>query len=166
MTEKELQKYIQEHFPKENESCEWKAFSNLTHDVSGSKGDDVISCVSAIANMRGGHLIIGVEDKTLNLTGIQNFHNYTPENLPARLAGNCSNLVTEGLYVETHTATDTGKTVWIIHIPKHAPRKPVIAHKKAWQRLGDNLVTLTAEREAIILSEPLSNIEDWSEQII
>ena len=166
MTENELQKYIMERFPKENESCEWKAFSNLTHDVSGSKGNDVISYVSAIANMQGGNLIVEVEDKTLNITGIQNFHDYTAENLPARLAGNCTHLPTEGLYVESHTTTDTHKTVWIIHIPKHAPRKPVIAHKKAWQRLGDNLVKLTAEREAIILSEPLSNIEDWSAVIV
>ncbi|MFZ3089773.1 MAG: ATP-binding protein [Nitrospirota bacterium] len=166
MTEKELQKYIQELFPKENESCEWKAFSNLKHNVSGCKGDDVISYVSAIANMRGGNLIIGVEDKILNIAGIRNFHDYTPENLPARMAGNCTHFVTEGLYVETHTATDTNKTVWIIHIPKHAPRKPVIAHKQAWQRLGDNLVKLTVEREDIILSEPLSNIEDWSADIV
>ena len=156
MTDKELQKYIKVRFPKENESCEWKPFINLTHDVSGSKGNDVISYVSAIANMQGGNLIVGVEDKTLNIAGIRNFHDYTAENLPARLAGNCTHLPTEGLYVESHTTTDTHKTVWIIHIPKHAPRKPVIAHKKAWQRLGDNLVTLTAEREAIILSEPLA----------
>jgi len=166
MTGKELQDYIQEHFPKENEFCEWKSFRNLKHDISGSKGADVISYVSAIANMQGGNLIIGVEDKTLNITGIQNFHDYTPENLPARLAGNCANLSTEGLYVENHTATDTDKTVWIIHIPKHAPRKPVFAHKQAWQRVGDNLVKLTAEREGVILSEPLSNTEDWSEVIV
>ena len=81
MTEKELQKYIKERFPKENESCEWKAFSNLKHDVSGCKGNDVISYASAIANMQGGNLIIGVEDKTLNITGIQNFHDYTPDRM-------------------------------------------------------------------------------------
>ena len=166
MTENELQEYIQLYFPKENERCEWKAFGNLTHDVSGHKGEDVISYVSAIANMRGGHLVIGVEDQTLNITGIQNFHDYTPENLPARITGNCTHLVTEGLYVENYTTTDTNKTVWIIHIPKHAPRKPVIAHKQPWQRLGDNLVRLTHEREAAILSEPLSNIEDWSAAIV
>ena len=166
MTEKELQEYIQLHFPKENERCEWKAFGNLTYDVSGHKGEDVISYVSAIANMRGGHLVIGVEDQTLNITGIQNFHDYTPENLPARITGNCTHLITEGLYVENYTTTDTNKTVWIIHIPKHAPRKPVIAHKQPWQRLGDNLVRLTHERESAILSEPLSNIEDWSAAIV
>lgn len=166
MTEKQLHAYLQLHYPKENERCEWKAFSNLTHDVSGHKGEDVISYVSAIANMRGGQLVIGVEDKTLNIIGIQNFHDYTPENLPARIAGNCTHLVTEGLYVENITTIDTDKTVWIIHIPKHAPRKPVIAHKQPWQRLGDNLVRLTPEREASILSEPLSNIEDWSTAIV
>lgn len=82
------------------------------------------------------------------------------------MAGNCTHLVTEELYVESHTTIDTNKTVWIIHIPKHAPRKPVIVHKQAWQRLGDNLVKLTAEREAVILSEPLSNLEDWSAAIL
>lgn len=166
MTEKELQKYIQERFPKENESCEWKGFGNLTHDVSGRKGDDVISYVSAIANMEGGNLIIGVEDKTLNIIGIHKFHDYTPENLPARLLGNCPHLITEGLYVERHTTSDTGKMIWIIHIPKHAPRKSVIAHKQPWQRVGDNLVRLTPEREATILDEPLSNTKDWSAAVV
>lgn len=166
MTEKQLQAYLQLHYPKENERCEWKAFSNLTHDISGHKGADVISYVSAIANMRGGQLVIGVEDNILNIIGIQNFHDYTPENLPARMAGNCTHLITEGLYVENITTTDTDKTAWIIHIPKHAPRKPVIAHKQPWQRLGDNLIKLTPEREAAILSEPLSNIEDWSAAIV
>ncbi len=166
MTERQLQAYLQLHYPKENERCEWKAFSNLTHDVSGHKGADVISYVSAITNMRGGQLVIGVEDNTLNIIGIQNFHDYTPENLPARMVGNCTHLTTEGLYIENITTTDTNKTVWIIYIPKHAPRKPVIAHKQPWQRLGDNLIKLTPEREAAILSEPLSNIEDWSAAIV
>ena len=166
MTEKELQEYIKLHFPKENESCEWKGFSNLTHDVAGQKGHDVISYISAIANMNGGHIVVGVEDKTLNILGIKFFHDYTPENLPARLVGNCTNLTTEGLYVESITTIDTHKTVWIIHIPKHAPRKPVIAHKQAWQRLGDNLSKLTPERESTILSEPISITEDWSTAVV
>lgn len=166
MTDKDLQAYLQVHYAKENERCEWKNFSTLTHDVSGRKGDDVISYVSAIANMRGGHLVIGVEDKTLNISGIQNFRDYTPENLPARMSGNCTHLITEGLYVESITTTDTGKTVWIIHIPKHAPRKPVIAHKQAWQRIGDSLTKISQEREEAILNEPLHNIEDWSAAIV
>lgn len=166
MTEKDLQAYLQLHYANENERCEWKNFSNLTHDVSGRKGEDVISYISAIANMQGGHLVIGVEDKTLNIAGIQNFHDYTPENLPARMSGNCTHLITEGLYVESTTTTDTGKTVWIIHIPKHAQRKPVIAHKQAWQRIGDSLAKMSQEREEAILNEPLHNIEDWSAAIV
>ena len=166
MTEKELKEYIKLNFPKENESCDWKGFSNLTHDVAGKKGEDVISYISAIANMNGGHLVAGVEDKTLNILGIKNFHDYTPENLPPRLVGNCTNLITEGLHVESITTSDSHKTVWIIRIPKHAPRKPVIAHKQAWQRLGDNLLKLTPEREDAILSEPLNDTEDWSAAIV
>jgi len=39
MTEQELHQYLKEYFPKENEYCEWKAFSNLKHDVSGRAGE-------------------------------------------------------------------------------------------------------------------------------
>ena len=36
--------------------------------------------------------------------------------------------------------------MWVIHIPKHLSRRPVLAHKKAWQRIEDSLVELTQER--------------------
>jgi ATP-dependent DNA helicase RecG len=162
MTEQELHQYLKTHFPKENEHCEWKAFSNLRSDVSGRAGEDVISYVSAIANMEGGHLIMGVEDKTLAVLGIQQLHDYTPENFPFRILGNCTHLPSEGLQVEAFTTTDSNKTVWVLHIPKHAARQPVIAHRKAWQRSGDSLIELTASRKAAILIEPLHTIDDWS----
>lgn len=166
MTEAELKSYIQKHFPIENERCEWKLFNNLTHSVSARKGEDVISYVAAIANMEGGQLVIGVEDGTLEIKGIQNAHDYTPENLPHRLMGNCTNLNSEGLEVVQHVTSDTQKTVWIIHIPKHAPRKPVYAHKTAWQRKGDALLPMTTERETAILTEPTGKVSDWSAAVI
>ena len=162
MIEQELHQYLKAHFPKENEQCEWKAFRNLRSDVSGRAGDDVISYVSAIANMEGGHLVMGVEDKSLALLGIQQLHDYTPENLPFRILGNCTHLPSEGLKVDSFTTTDTHKTVWVLHIPKHSPRQPVIAHKKVWQRSGDSLIELTASRKAAILVEPLHTLDDWS----
>ncbi|MFM2327706.1 MAG: hypothetical protein RIR31_1908, partial [Bacteroidota bacterium] len=58
MTEIELQQYILDKYPKENTSVEWKAYSNLKNVVSGHEGDDIISYLSAIANMNGGVLII------------------------------------------------------------------------------------------------------------
>ena len=162
MTEAQLLAYIKLHYPKENESCEWKSFANLTHNVSAHKGEDIISYVSSIANMSGGHLVIGVEDKTLAIIGIKNFHDYTDENLPVRLMGNCTNLSSEGLRVESFVTSDTHKTIWVIHIPKHLARRPVYAHKTAWQRKGDNLIVLTKEREERILHEPIHHIDDWS----
>ncbi len=63
MTENELRDFLRQHYPFENKACEWKECKNLTHSVSGSKGDDIISYVSAIAKMEGGHLIIGVQDR-------------------------------------------------------------------------------------------------------
>ena len=38
MTAIELQNYLKAHYPKENESCEWKEFKNLKHSILGGKG--------------------------------------------------------------------------------------------------------------------------------
>lgn len=165
MTENELRAYLLANYPKEDESCEWKEFKNLSHAVSGSKGDDIISYISALANMAGGHLVIGVKDKTLEIVGIQDFHDYTPDNIRFRLLGKCTNLDSEELQVESFTCSDSGKTVWVIQVPRHRLRLPVYAHDKAWQRINDNLVPLRPERQEAILAEPI-NIVDWSAQFV
>ena len=72
----------------------------------------------------------------------------------------------EGLSIEEFITDDTHKTVWIIHIPKHLPRRPVLAHKKAWQRIEDSLVELTQERMSVILEEPIYSAQDWSAEIV
>lgn len=51
MTEQALQQYLIKQYPKEDEGCEWKEFKNLKNDFSGHEKDDVISYVSALANM-------------------------------------------------------------------------------------------------------------------
>ncbi|MCB9304337.1 MAG: putative DNA binding domain-containing protein [Lewinellaceae bacterium] len=165
MTEEELHTYLMRTYPHENDACEWKGWERLTSQVSGRKGDDVISYVSALANMKGGVLVIGIADKTGNILGVKDLHDYTPENLPYRLIGNCTNLSSEGLWVEEFITSDTQKTVWAVHIPAHLPRRPVYAHKTAWQRSGDSLIPLRPEREAAILQEPITVIEDWSREI-
>ena len=38
-------------YPQENARCEWKEFKNLKNSFCGDEKDDVISYVSAIANM-------------------------------------------------------------------------------------------------------------------
>ena len=68
MTELELQQYLLREYPQENARCEWKEFKNLKNSFCGDEKDDVISYVSAIANMEGGHLVIGVKDKTLEMS--------------------------------------------------------------------------------------------------
>lgn len=165
MTKLELEEYIKIKYPKENDACEHKEFKNLKSSVSGRKGEDIISYVSAISNMEGGSLVLGVADKTLEIVGIEDVFDYTAENLPYRLVGNCTNLSTEGLAVEEIITSDTNQRVWIIHIPRHSPRKPVYAHKTAWQRSGDSLIELTFQREAVILSESLFIETDWSAKI-
>lgn len=165
MDEQALHQYLQAHFPKENAACEWKEFKNLKHAVSGAKGDDIISYISAIANMEGGHLMIGVEDASLRIVGIQDFHDYTVDNIRHRLLGKCTNLDSEGLRVEAHVTDGTGKTVWVFHIPKHRPRLPVYAHDKAWQRINDSLVEMRPERLSTILAEAIELV-DWSAQTV
>ena len=145
MTELELQKYLLSKYPKENEECEWKEFKNLKNDFCGKEKDDVISYVSALSNMEGGHLVIGVIDKTLEIVGTDTY-NYDVQKARLRLTAQCANLPSEGLLVEEFITDDTHKTVWIVHVPKHLKRRPVYAHSKAWQRMDDSLVELTDSR--------------------
>ena len=69
MTELELHQFLLREYPQENARCEWKEFKNLKHSFCGDEKDDVISDVSARAIMEGGHLVIGVKDKTLEIVG-------------------------------------------------------------------------------------------------
>ncbi len=165
MFELELQQYLQRKYPQENAYCEWKEFKNLKNSFCGDEKDDVVSYVSAIANMEGGHLVIGVHDKTLEIIGTDTY-NYDRQKVILRLTERCVNLSTEGLDIEEFITDDTNKKVWVIHIPKHLPKRPVFAHNKAWQRIEDSLVDMTAERMAAILDEPIFSDTDWSAQIV
>jgi len=165
MTEQELEKYLKNNFPRENEKCEWKEFKNLKHSIAGSAGDDIISYISAIANMKGGHLVIGVEDEILNIVGVRDFYNYTAENLRLKILTDCPNLSSEGFEIQEYKTSDTGKIVWVFHIPKHPYRLPVYAHKKCWQRINDSLVEITKSRLDAILTE-IRQSEDWSAVVI
>ena len=164
MTEQELQQYLLSKYPKENEECEWKEFKNMKNDFNGKEKDDVISYVSALSNMEGGHLVIGVVDKTLEIVGT-NTYNYDRQKAKLRMTDLCANLPSEGLLVEEFITDDSHKTVWVIHIPKHMKRRPVYAHSKAWQRLDDSLVELTDSRLNVILDEQ-DSAYDWTAQAI
>lgn len=172
MTQQELQQYLLLTYPQENAKCEWKEFKNLKNTFCGDEKNDVISYVSAIANMEGGHLVIGVKDKTLEIVGTDisrltfNGQPANPQSATFKLTEQCTYLSSEGLSIEEFVTDDTKKRVWIVHIPKHLPRRPVLAHKKAWQRIEDSLVELTTERMSVILDEPISGTKDWSAEIV
>lgn len=165
MTELELQQYLLSEYPQENARCEWKEFKNLKNSFCGDEKDDVISYVSAIANMEGGFLVVGVHDKTLEIVGTDTY-NYDRQKAILRLTERCTNLSSEGLDIEEYITDDTNKVVWVIHVPKHRPKLPVYAHDKAWQRIEDSLVELTSERLNAILDEPLVSDTDWSAVIV
>ncbi len=165
MTENELQNYLINNFSIENEKCEWKEFKSLKNSVAGKEGNDIVSYISAIANMQGGHLVIGVKDETLEIVGIQDFAGHSINDIRYRINGNCTNLDIESFSVKEFKTSDTNKTIWIFKIPKHLFRLPVYAHKKTWQRIDDNLVAMTKSRLDAILTEIKIN-EDWSKEII
>lgn len=165
MTELELQQYLVRNYPKEDEACEWKEFKNLKNDFNGHEKDDVISYVSALANMEGGHLVVGVVDKTLEIVGTDTY-NYDVQKARLRLISQCTNLPSEGLLVEEFITSDTNKTVWVIHVPKHLKRQPVYAHNKAWQRLDDSLIEMTDSRRSAILEEQDDAAFDWTAEVI
>lgn len=166
MTEKELQTYLLKRFPKEDAGCDWKEMTNLKNSFANDPHKDVISYLSGIYNMEGGHLIIGVKDRTLDIIGTDlSKFNFDNTSVIYKMVEMCPNLPSEGLFVDEFITSDTNKTVWVVNIPKHLPRRPVFAHKKKWQRIGDSLVELTAERENVILNEEIVHY-DWSADII
>ena len=67
--------------------------------------------MSALANMEGRHLVVGVEDKTLKNIGADT-SNYTTQQATLRLTNLCANLSSEGLDIEQFVTEDTHKTVW------------------------------------------------------
>lgn len=116
--------------------------------------------------------MIGVKDKTLEIVGTDISRltfNGQPANTQSatfKLTEQCTYLSSEGLSIEEFVTDDTNKRVWIIHIPKHLPRRPVLAHKKAWQRIEDSLVEMTNERMSVILEEPIYTAKDWSAELV
>ena len=118
MLEQELQQYLLRKYPQENARCEWKEYKNLKNSFCGDEKDDVISYVSAIANMEGGNLVIGVQDQSLEIIGTDAY-NYDRQKAILRLTERCVNLSTEGLGVEEFITDDTNKKVWITLIPQH-----------------------------------------------
>ena len=115
MTEQELQQYLLREYPQENARCEWKEFKNLKNSFCGDEKNDVISYVSAIANMEGGELVIGVKDQTLDIVGTDlsalTFNGFaaTPLTATFKLVEQCVNLSSEGLRVEEFITEDTKK---------------------------------------------------------
>lgn len=169
MTENELKEFLLRSYPIEDEKCDWKEMKNLKNSFNGHEGEDVMSYVSGIANMEGGDLVIGVEDKTLNIIGTDlTKFNLDKNSAVLKIKENCVNISSEGLSVDEYITSDTQKTVWVIHIPKHLPRKPVYAHKHAWQRIKDSLVFITPERKSAILNESVSegNASKWTATVL
>ena len=53
MLEHKLQQYLLREYPQENARCEGKEYKNLKNSFCGDEKNDVVSYVSAIANIEG-----------------------------------------------------------------------------------------------------------------
>ena len=56
MLELELRQHLRREYPQEHARCEWKEYKKLKSSFCGDEKNDVVSYVSAIANMEGGIL--------------------------------------------------------------------------------------------------------------
>ena len=117
MIELELQHHLRREYPQENARCEWKEFKNLKNSFCGDEKNDVISYVSAIANMEGGHLVIGIKDKTLEIVGTDISRltfNGKPANMQSatfKLTEQFTYLSSEGLSIEDTAMKSTNDTL-------------------------------------------------------
>lgn len=110
MNSKVLQQYLLREFPQENARCEWKEMKNLKNSFAGDEKNDVISYVSAISNIEGGHLIIGVQDKTLGIVGTDlSKFNLNAQSAVWKILEHCTNLSSEGLCIDEYATDDTQK---------------------------------------------------------
>ena len=158
MTEKQLQNYLKTNFSQESESVEWKAWTG-NFNIDGKSKDDLGSYVSALANENGGFLIIGVENKTLEILGIKT------KKLPADI---CLEILRKTypeikIEIEEKITSDTKKKIWIVKIPKH-PVGQFVSFHKPYQRSNDSLIELTESRRQEILNET-KPAYDWSAQV-
>lgn len=166
MTELELQQYLLREYPQENARCEWKEFKNLKNSFCGDEKNDVISYVSAIANMDGGDLVIGVHDKTLEIVGTDTY-NYDKQKAILRLTERCVNLSTEDLYIDEFITDDTNRKVWVIHIPRHTFATTLclsqgIPLSTVSKMLGHKQITTTqiyAQTTPIMIEDAIDRVE-------
>lgn len=70
----------------------------LKKNICWRRENDVVSYVSAIANKEGGHLVIGVQNKTLEIVGtdLTKFYLNT-QSAVWKLIKHCTNLSSKGL---------------------------------------------------------------------
>ena len=123
MTEQELQQYLLTRFPKEDAHCEWKEMKNLKNSFANDPHKDVISYLSGISNMEGGHLVIGVKDGTLEIVGTDlSKFSYNKTSAIHKMIELCPNLPSEELFIEEFITSDTNKIVWIYSAYRLASR--------------------------------------------
>ena len=109
----ELQQYLRRKYPQENARCEWKEFKNQKNSFCGDEKDDVISYVSAIANMKGGHLVIGIQDNSLEIIGTDTY-NYDRKKAILRLTERCIQSKLSDVLTDEQKSRKVGNLIFIL----------------------------------------------------
>ena len=99
MNELQLRNEIFKRYPKEDEHVDWKEYSDIRKHINSNTGKDIVSYVSAFANMGGGTLVIGINDKTKELTHTD-LGGLSLEELKRKIYDSCVNLDSANLNIE------------------------------------------------------------------
>lgn len=147
-TEEQFKKWLET--PEEGLNLEFKKAEN-----SFSKSKDLPDYCAALANERGGKLILGVTNDRMVL-GTKAFSG-TAQTLPNDL------MQILGIRVDIEEFFYEGKRVLIFHIPSRPIGKAVKSNKVYWMRAGSSLVPMDEETLKNIFNE---NVIDFSSQIV
>jgi len=118
--------------------------------VSKKNDDDIVTEMVAYANSEGGLLIIGVKDKTGEITGLTFTEIEEINNLLFNLA---TNNVKPAIIMQTETIDVSGKKVIVVNISKGF-NKPYYDNKMVpWIKIGSNKRRMTPEEIERFLQE-------------
>ncbi|MBU4338617.1 putative DNA binding domain-containing protein [Patescibacteria group bacterium] len=147
-TEEQFKKWLET--PEEGLNLEFKKAEN-----NFNKSKDLPDYCAALANERGGKLILGVTNDRI-VTGTRVFSG-TVQTLPNDL------MQLIGIRIDIEEFFYEGERVLIFHIPSRPIGKAIKSNKVYWMRAGSSLVPMDEETLKNIFNE---NIVDFSSQIV
>lgn len=120
--------------------------------------DETLRYCSALANEGGGYLVLGVQDKPpRTVSGSAAFLGPLLTRLKKTLREKLRTIT-----VVIHEVDHPGGRVVVLHVPAHPPGEPVTHDGRAWERYGEELISISGAKLSVIAR---TRIEDFSAEI-